>query len=146
MDIRALNLNKGKKQNPSPMAGSMAASMASGNVPLVGQPYTLKLIIPQVLIVCNCGANEPVLINGVGQASQCRACMKLYATVACNIDAETNQANVRIMSRMPQPEPNTQPVIDIQPEAPSETALEPESTPVDTVDDYDQENIEPDYV
>lgn len=53
------------------------AFKAPNNLPIVGQPFTIKGWFPTVMLVCNCEGKEPVMVPR-GAAAQCPACKKLY--------------------------------------------------------------------
>lgn len=76
----------------------------AADVPLVGQPCAIKAWFSTVLVQCNCGAHEPVLLIGM-HASPCPACGTtfLVTEVAFN-RASGPGAQIRI-ANMPPPLP-----------------------------------------
>ena len=51
----------------------------TADVPIVGQPFALKKWLMTVLVTCNCGAHEPVLIVGhLGAKGVCPACKRIF--------------------------------------------------------------------
>ena len=66
------------------------------NVPLVGQPCTVKGWFPSVLIHCNCEAKEPMMIVGLGGVAQCPACGRGFTVTEIHHDARTGDGRVGI--------------------------------------------------
>lgn len=49
-----------------------------GGIPILGQPFVIKGWFPTVLLGCNCGAHEAVMVPR-GGASQCPACKRVFS-------------------------------------------------------------------
>jgi hypothetical protein len=47
------------------------------DIPVVGQPFTIKGWFPTVLLVCNCRGKEPIMIPR-GAGGQCPSCKRVY--------------------------------------------------------------------
>lgn len=61
-------------------------------IPLVGQPYTLKNWFVTVEVQCNCVAKEPVLIVGqLGSAGKCPACNNVYRMDVVETNRQSGQ-------------------------------------------------------
>ena len=67
----------------------------ANNIPIIGQPFTLKSWTANVLIVCNCPAKEPVILTGDAMA-QCPACQRTFQVQGMVIDPRTGQINFQI--------------------------------------------------
>lgn len=76
-------------------------------VPIVGQAFAIKGGYPTVLLQCNCGAHEPMLLIG-NQPSACPACRRGFVTTAFAFDAQTGQIQVQI-GQVRQHEPAAEP-------------------------------------
>lgn len=50
----------------------------TGQIPIIGQPYQLRGIVPQVLLRCTCDGKEPLLLIGIGATAKCPACERLF--------------------------------------------------------------------
>lgn len=59
-------------KSPIPFPG------APNDIPIVGQPYKLKGVMPQALLQCSCDAKEPVLLIGMGAQGQCPSCRRAF--------------------------------------------------------------------
>lgn len=47
------------------------------DIPIVGQPFTLRDWYPTLLLVCNCEAKAPLIVSRT--PGQCAGCKKLYS-------------------------------------------------------------------
>lgn len=67
-----------------------------GAMPTVGAPYELRGWFPTILIVCGCGAKEPIMIVGQKQIGQCKACKRAYQLQSLAFDAATNKTAMNL--------------------------------------------------
>jgi hypothetical protein len=47
-------------------------------VPIIGQPFTIKSWFPTVLLVCNCGQHEPIMVPK-GGGGVCPSCQRIFS-------------------------------------------------------------------
>lgn len=64
---------------------------AGAAIPILGQPYHLKAVIPTVLASCGCEAKEPLLLIGLGAAAKCPACQRVFRVRAFEGSSDTGQ-------------------------------------------------------
>lgn len=53
----------------------------STGIPIIGQPFTIKGWFPTVLLICNCGKGEAVMVPK-GGAAACPACSRVFTIQA----------------------------------------------------------------
>lgn len=58
-------------------------------IPIVGQPFTIKGWFPTVLLVCNCEGKEPVMLPRGGGA-QCPSCKKVFTIQSVQFSPDGN--------------------------------------------------------
>jgi hypothetical protein len=57
---------------------SIPFSPPTSAIPILGQAFKLKGVLPQVLVQCACEAKEPVLLLGMGAQGTCPSCGRLF--------------------------------------------------------------------
>jgi hypothetical protein len=65
---------------------------------IVGQLFTIKGWFPTVLLICNCGHPQPVMIPQ-GAASQCTHCKAVYSVQGCSV--VNGQLQIGVARAMP---------------------------------------------
>jgi hypothetical protein len=68
----------------------------ANDLPIVGQPFTIKSWHPTVLGVCHCDGDHPILLVGIGNPVPCPKCGKGYVVQGVLHDAETGRGAVTI--------------------------------------------------
>jgi hypothetical protein len=71
-----MNNENGNGQRPA-----LAFKQQQPQVAIIGQPFTIKGWFPTVLLVCNCGANEALMVPR-GAGAQCPACKRVFTIQA----------------------------------------------------------------
>jgi hypothetical protein len=84
--------------NGNGKAGDLLEFGNRRDVPIIGQPFTIKGWLPTVLIVCNCEGKEPLLIQR-SSPTVCPTCKRTF-TVAQVV----GQVNFGIGVAAPEPE------------------------------------------
>lgn len=75
------------------------------NIPIIGQPFTVKNGFATVVIQCGCEAKEPVLLIG-GNPGTCKACRRSFVCTGATFNAQSGQMQVQvglIQPSMPEP-------------------------------------------
>lgn len=67
----------------------------TAEIPLVGQPCVVRSWFATALVVCNCGASEPMMLIGL-QANPCPACGQAYYVGSVHFNRQTNEAQIGI--------------------------------------------------
>ena len=77
-------------------------STLTPNVPIIGNPYELKAVIPTVLAVCGCEAKTLVVLLGLGGTAQCQACKRIFMLAACEANPQTQGARISVSNPPPE--------------------------------------------
>ena len=102
-DFKGFKNENGRNGHASPVPGQ--------NIPIIGQPFTLKNFFITVQIVCNCPAKEPLLLVGGGPA-QCPACKQGFVFQGLGADpAGQLQFKIGLVRQAEEP-----PAADAEPE------------------------------
>lgn len=78
------------------------------DVPIIGQPFTVRSGFPTTLLQCNCEAREPVMLVGAAPG-QCRACRRTFVCAGFTFNGQTGQIQVQV-GLLNQPDPIPEPV------------------------------------
>ena len=73
----------------------MFPKLATNNVPIIGQPFTVKTWVATVVIVCNCPGKEPVLLAG-DSVGTCSACQQAFQLHGLQIDPNTGKVGFQV--------------------------------------------------
>lgn len=66
------------------------------NIPIIGQPYHLKAVIPTVLATCGCESKEPLLLIGLGARVTCRGCGRPFVLESFAGDRASDNVNATL--------------------------------------------------
>lgn len=78
--------HNGNGHTPAPITFPTKAA-----IPIIGQPFELKLWFVQLLVTCKCADPQPVLIVGIpgGAQGQCSACHRVFVLQSLGVDPAT---------------------------------------------------------
>jgi hypothetical protein len=82
---------------------SKTLAFPSPEIPIIGQPFTVKSGFATTLIQCGCERAEPIILLASTPAS-CRACGRTFVCVGFAFDGQTGQIQARV-GLMNQPAP-----------------------------------------
>jgi len=78
----------------------------TANVPIIGQPFTLKGGFSTTLVQCECEAKVPVLVIGAGPGV-CAACRRTFVVLKFAFDGQTGQIQANVALAQPSPAAET---------------------------------------
>lgn len=89
--------------------GNGAVHQFPKNIPIIGQPFTLKNFFTTVQIVCNCEGKEPVLLVGNG-FGRCPACARVFQLQGIRANPKGGlEFAIGLVTQTPGPEPDAAP-------------------------------------
>lgn len=84
---------------------SSPLTFPSAAVPIIGRPFEIKSWHATVLVTCNCGAHEPIMLVGLSVAT-CPACGRGARLQSLAFDGATGECRLNLATVHPNQTPN----------------------------------------
>ncbi len=73
------------------------------DVPIIGQPFTIRAWWPTAMLNCNCESKHALLLQGFGQVTICPDCHKAFVIERAVQDPQTGQVGLQVSHVIIQP-------------------------------------------